>query len=59
MARKKIEREEVSRYTKEQFLQAKRYTHQKDIINVLLNDDEEYSFAEVDNIINEFLEREV
>lgn len=57
--RKKVEVENISKYTKEQFLQSKRYTHQRDLINVLLKDGKEYTFDEVDGRINEFLEREV
>ena len=46
-------------FTKEQLYSSKKYEMQKDIIGVMLEEDKEYSFDEVDNIIKEFLKREV
>nr|DAF24099.1 MAG TPA: hypothetical protein [Caudoviricetes sp.]DAS63730.1 MAG TPA: hypothetical protein [Caudoviricetes sp.] len=46
-------------FTKEQLYSSKKYEMQKDIIGVMLEEDKEYTFDEVDNIIKEFLKREV
>lgn len=60
MAKKeRAESEPKSSFTKEQLYTSKRYEMQKDLIGVLLEDDKEYTFDEADNIIKEFLKREV
>ncbi len=60
MARtKKKESVDITRFSKEQFLQTKKYIEDKDILGVLLDDDKMYSFEEVDQILKEFLESEV
>ena len=46
-------------FTKEQLYSSKKYEMQKDIIGVMLEGDKEYTFDEVDNLIKEFLKREV
>ena len=46
-------------FTKEQLYNSKKYEMQKDIIGVMLDEDKEYTFDEVDNLIKEFLKREV
>ena len=46
-------------FTKEQLYDAKKYEMQKDILGVMLEEDKEYTFDEVDNLIKEFLKREV
>ena len=46
-------------FTKEQLYNSKKYEMQKDIIGVMLEEDKEYTFDEVDNLIKEFLKREV
>lgn len=46
-------------FTKEQLYDSKKYEMQKDIIGVMLEEDKEYTFDEVDNLIKEFLKREV
>lgn len=46
-------------FTKEQLYSSKKYEMQKDIIGVMLEEDKEYTFDEVDNLIKEFLKREV
>ena len=56
---KKIEAEAKEAFTKDQFYNSKKYEMQKDIIGVMLEEDKEYTFDEVDNIIKEFLKREV
>lgn len=46
-------------FTKEQLYSSKKYEMQKDILGVMLEEDKEYTFDEVDNLIKEFLKREV
>lgn len=46
-------------YSKEQIIASKKYFKRKDILNVLLKDDEEYSFSRIDEIIEEFMNKEV
>lgn len=59
MATKKKTSEDISKFSKEQFLMAKKYINYKDIISTILDDDKMYSFDEVDRILKEFLESEV
>lgn len=46
-------------YSKEQIITSKKYSNRKDILNVLLKDDEEYSFSKIDEIIENFMNKEV
>lgn len=46
-------------YSKEQIIASKKYFKRKDILNVLLKDGEEYSFSRIDEIIEEFMNKEV
>ena len=46
-------------FTKEQLYNSKKYEMQKDILGVMLDEDREYTFDEVDNLIKEFLKKEV
>lgn len=46
-------------FTKEQLYNSKKYEIQKDILGVMLEEEKEYTFDEVDNLIKEFLKREV
>lgn len=61
MAKKKISEQiaEVVKapvlYTKAQIYKAKRYMNQKDIITVMLKEDERYTFDQVDELIEQFL----
>ena len=48
-----------SSFTKEQLYNSKKYEMQKDILGVMLEEEKEYTFDEVDNLIKEFLKREV
>jgi len=47
------------RFTKAQLLAAKKYADRRDLLNVVLADDKQYSFAEVDKAINDFMKKEV
>lgn len=55
---KKAEKEEA-KYLKESIIASKKYANRKDILNVLLEDGKEYSFSEIDVIINDFMTKEV
>lgn len=55
---KSAEKAEI-RFSKEQLLKAKRYREDRDILTVLLSENDFYTFNEVDTIINNFKEREV
>ena len=46
-------------FTKEQLYASKKYEMQRDLIGILLEEDKEYTFEEVDNKIKEFMQREV
>lgn len=46
-------------FTKEQILTSKKYQHRKDVINVLLKDDQSYTSNEVDKLIDDFMKRKV
>ena len=49
----------VPKFTKDQILASKWFTHRRDALSVLLKDDEQYSHAEVDKILGEFLKGKV
>lgn len=55
----KVIKEDKYKYSKETISLSDRYAGYKDIINSELDDDNEYSMDEVDNIISDFLKREV
>lgn len=46
-------------YTKEQFLKSETYSKERDILKILLNDNEIYSIEEVKKRVNQFLMKEV
>ena len=50
---------QVGKFNKGQLYRSKKYEMQKDILGVMLEEDKEYTFDEVDNLIKEFLKREV
>jgi len=55
----KTKKDDEVLYSKEQIIVSKKYSNRKDILNVLLKDDEEYSFSRIDEIIEEFMNKEV
>ena len=57
MADKEKKIEDV--FSKEQVLKSKKYRDRRDLISVLLADNESYSFKAVDDIIKKFMEGEV
>lgn len=42
------------KFVKSQIIKSKKYAHCRDALNALLKDDEAYSFAKVDEILNTF-----
>lgn len=46
-------------FSKEQLLGAKKYTDRRDLLNVLLADDKQYTIAEVDTAISNFMKKGV
>ena len=55
----KTKKDDEILYSKEQIISSKKYSNRKDILNVLLKDDEEYSFSRIDEIIEGFMNKEV
>ena len=55
----KTKKDDEVLYSKEQIIVSKKYSNRKDILNVLLKDDEEYSFTKIDEIIENFMNKEV
>ena len=55
----KTKKDDEVLYSKEQTISSKKYSNRKDILNVLLKDDEEYSFSRIDEIIENFMNKEV
>lgn len=47
------------KHTKESIMSSSKYADCKDVINILLDNDTEYSIDEVDEMIDEFLKGEV
>ena len=47
------------RFAKAQLVAAKRYKHKQDVVNVVLKQDQLYTFDEVDELIENFLKEKV
>lgn len=47
-------KEAVATYSKEQFLESKKYVDQRDMLHVLLKEKETYSIAQVNTMIEKF-----
>ena len=50
---------EEPRYSKKQLVSSKKYASNKDLLEVLLNDNDLYTFEEVESQINEYKKRSV
>lgn len=50
----KVLEEVAVKYTKQQLLQSKKYRYRRDAIEALLKDDEKYTHAQVDNLLDQF-----
>lgn len=46
---------EELKYTKESILNSKKYSERKDILSVILKEDEEYTSNDIDDILNKFM----
>lgn len=47
------------RFAKSQIVRSARYREQIDLVNALLHEDDKYTLAQVDKIIDEYLKKEV
>lgn len=47
------------KFTKAQLLKSGQYRHQQDLLNALLVDGKTYTLAEVEKLVQEFLEKEM
>lgn len=60
MAKKTTEEiEQKSAFTKQQILSSKKYKSRRDILGVLLNENEEYTFDNVDSLLKKFMKGKV
>lgn len=50
---------EELKYTKESILNSKKYSERKDILSVILKEDEEYTSNDIDDILNKFMKGEI
>jgi hypothetical protein len=55
----KIEKRVEEQFTKSAIVTSKKFNKYKDVLQVLLKDNEKYSISEVEKILNNFLTREV
>jgi len=55
----KIDTLKISKFTKEQLVNAKKYSNRKDLLNALLQDNKLYSFDETEELINKFENKKV
>jgi hypothetical protein len=53
------ERSDVPQYSKEKLLKSNWHSHRRDILNVILQDDKQYSHADVDKLIADFMKGKV
>lgn len=51
--------DKIRKYTKEQFYESKRYFNQKDVLMATLEDGKEYTVEEVEQAIENFMNRKV
>ena len=54
-----VETDEQPRFSKQQLLNSHWYSHRRDMLNVLLDDEKQYSHSEVTAMIKAFEETEV
>ncbi|HBF5742005.1 TPA: hypothetical protein MIY32_003074 [Clostridioides difficile] len=52
---KTLSKEENYKFTKEQIVNSKKYVNRKDLLNAILEENELYSFSEVEDMINNFM----
>lgn len=49
----------VLKYNKKELLESNKYANRKDLLRVLLKDEQVYSFAQVDKILSDFMKGKV
>lgn len=49
----------VSKYSKEQIIESKKFKSRVDVLNVILDENKTYTIAEVENEINKFMKGKV
>lgn len=54
-----METNNIKQYTKASLITSKRYIRHRDLLKVLLDEETVYTFEEVDQIIDNFLNKEV
>ena len=52
-----IKTKKEPKFSKRQLLNSKKYQHQTDLLNAILENDKSYSLSEVDKLINEFMKK--
>ncbi|HGS8890231.1 TPA: hypothetical protein ACMWN4_003720 [Clostridioides difficile] len=52
---KTLSKEDDYKFTKEQIVNSKKYVNRKDLLNAILEENELYSFSQVDDRINNFM----
>ncbi|MCI9978056.1 hypothetical protein JY742_18165 [Clostridioides difficile] len=52
---KTLSKEDSYKFTKEQIVNSKKYVNRKDLLNAILEENELYSFSQVDDRINNFM----
>ncbi|WP_334293691.1 hypothetical protein [Clostridioides difficile] len=52
---KTLSKEDSYKFTKEQIVNSKKYVDRKDLLNAILEENELYSFSQVDDRINNFM----
>lgn len=51
--------EDLSKFSKSQIVNSKKYSNRRDLLAALLEQDKEYSFSDIEEIINKFNEKKV
>ncbi|MFL2104132.1 hypothetical protein [Mycobacteroides abscessus] len=57
--KKEVSKKEIAKFSKEKLVKSEKYANRKDILNVILENEKEYSFEEVDNKMNKFMKGKV
>lgn len=55
----KLEKKQVTQYSKDQILQSARFANRKDALSVILKDGKSYSLSEIDSLYERFMKGRV
>lgn len=55
----KSKTEDLAKFSKSQIVNSKRYSNRRDLLTALLEQDKEYSFSDIKEIINKFNDKKV